>query len=73
MSDEVRWFHYACTQLAGLQNSFPEVSFLVLVYLHFVQRRLSCVKYTLCRQLLFLSQGIIVCRESGVYCEKYTY
>ncbi|KAG1766342.1 hypothetical protein EV702DRAFT_795169 [Suillus placidus] len=28
---------------------------------YFAQRRLSCVKYTLCRQLFFLSQGIIVC------------
>ncbi|KAG2340862.1 hypothetical protein BDR05DRAFT_495510 [Suillus weaverae] len=44
-----------------LPMSDERFHFWLLHICYFAQRRLSCVKYTLCRQLFFLSQGIIVC------------
>ncbi|KAG1858790.1 hypothetical protein DFJ58DRAFT_744833 [Suillus subalutaceus] len=48
-----------CVDFLPISDERFQFWFLHICY--FAQQRLSCVKYTLCRQLFFLSQGIIVC------------
>ncbi|KAG1732941.1 hypothetical protein EDB19DRAFT_1911754 [Suillus lakei] len=43
------------------KSSDERFRFQFLHICYFAQRRLSCVKYTICRQLFFFSQGLIVC------------
>lgn len=48
-----------CIDFLPMSDERFHFSFLYIRY--FAQRRLSCAKYTLCRQLFFFSQGLIVC------------
>jgi hypothetical protein len=62
-SDEVLWFRYARTQLAGLHIIYAEVSTLVLQYVLLSQPNPSCQSYLIYREVLLFLQQIFVCRE----------
>ncbi|KAG2138788.1 hypothetical protein BD769DRAFT_227734 [Suillus cothurnatus] len=74
-SDEVLWFRYARTQLAGLHLIYAEVSTLVLQYVLLSQPNPSCQSYLIYREVLLFLQQIFVCliltlRTYALYCRN---